>query len=54
MHDEAYVDPLGGIFSVYGFLLAGVLPPSWPWEFLFLVPTTLVLVWCVGVGLSCV
>jgi hypothetical protein len=46
------VGPLGGLFYVHDFFLAGVLPPSWPWAFLFLVPTPLVHVWCIGVGLS--
>lgn len=50
----ACVGPLGGLFCVRGFFLAGVLPPSWPCAFLFLVPAPLVPVWCVGAGLSCI
>jgi hypothetical protein len=48
----ACVDPLGGLFCVHSFFLAGVLPPSWPWAFLFLVPDPLVHFWCTGAGLS--
>jgi hypothetical protein len=54
MHGGACVDSLGGLFCVRSFFLAGVLPPSFPWEFIFLVPARLVPFWCVGASLSCI
>jgi hypothetical protein len=33
---------------MHSFVLDGVLPPSWPWAFLFLVAAPLVPIWCVG------